>query len=123
MTKQTTKPTPVGTTVVAGVARENPVLTTVSTAIPIPAAAGRNRKSSYDVSLLTEVGMSFGVKNKTKKQVGPIIHRINRQNTVEITDLASGVVVSKATKPHYVVHDVDPNTDPDGAQVRVFRTA
>lgn len=116
------KPTPVATKEIAGVTREIPVITAVSTAIPIPERSNRRgSKSAYDFSVLTAVGTSFGVKNKTIKQVNPIVHRENKRNCTETADPTQPGKTIKTYKARYEAFEVDPKTDPDNAKVRVFR--
>lgn len=127
---------------VAG-SRVAPELTAISTAVPMPepTTSRRGSKSPYPFDALTAVGMSFGIKNKTAKNMGSIISNQNRKAMVEKKD-AEGNTVFKtnemkdaegnvthvptsepemvATK-HFFAVDCDPKNDPDGASVRVFR--
>lgn len=58
----------------------------------------------YPFKALTEVGMSFGIQNRTKRQISPHMIKANK------------------TGKSYIAIDCNPATDPDGASVRVFRT-
>ena len=115
-------PVAAATTTVAGKTRELPVITAVSTAIPIPQrSAYRGSKSSYDFSILAVVGASFGVKNKTLKQINPIVNRENKRNCTEVLDPTNPGKTIKMYSARYEAFEVDATTDPDGAKVRVFR--
>lgn len=124
--------------------RVEPVLTAVTTAVPMPTRESkRGSKSSYPFDSLTAVGASFGVKNKTAKQMASIVSNANRKapqepkrdaagnivyKTAEMKD-ANGTVIGRAPTQepetvatrHYFAVDVDAKDDPDGASVRVFR--
>lgn len=123
MSKATPVAAPVAATVtVAGVTREAPKLTAASNSVPMPdRSAKRGSKSAYDFSSLTAVGMSIGVLNKGLKQVNPIVHRENRRNSTEIADLNNPGKLIKSYSARYEAFAVDPKTDPDGAQVRIFK--
>lgn len=100
-----------------------PDLADVRTDIPMPVRIRRGGpKSHYDFASLAAPGASFGVKNKTSAQIGPIVSKENKRNRLESVDPTnqSRKVVTYSRK--YEVFDVDPKTDPDGAKCRVFRT-
>lgn len=123
--------------------RVAPELTTVSKAVPMPepSTSRRGSKSPYPFDELTEGGMSFGIKNKTAKNMGSIVSNQNRKAMTEKKDAAGNVVFKMneitdgagnktqvpTTEPEMVptkrffAVDCDPKTDPDGASVRVFR--
>lgn len=136
-----TKTAPATTTTAA--TRVAPELTAISTAVPMPepTTSRRGSKSPYPFDALTAVGMSFGIKNKTAKNMGSIISNQNRKamvekkdadgNTVfktnEMKDAEGNVTRVPTTEPemvatkHFFAVDCDPKNDPDGASVRVFR--
>lgn len=138
MAKAATKPASEG-----AVKRVAPELTAVSTAVAMPEQppTRRGSKSPYPFDALTEVGMSFGIKNKTAKNMGSIVSNQNRRNltqakdangnpvfkTTEMKDGAGNVTHVPTEEPemiatkHFFAVDCDPKTDPDGASVRVFR--
>lgn len=110
------------TVTVAGVAREVPEITSVSNAIPIPERSyQRGSKSAYNFGLLTEIGMSFGVKNKTRAQVSPVVSRENKRNRTDTPDPTQPGKMISTWSARYEAFDVNPANDPDGAKVRVFR--
>lgn len=119
------KPQPVAapaTTIVAGKEREAPVISAVRNDIAIPQRTrSGGGKSAYDFSVLTAVGQSIGIVNKTKENVAALVARTNRKNCTETTDPVTGKV-NKTYSAKYEAFEVDPKTDPDGAKVRVFRT-
>jgi len=120
-------------------------LTGISADVPMPTNAGKSNRggrSLYPFDEL-EVGQSFGVKNKTQKQLASTVSGANKRHRVEVKDAngqtvfktqdvkqADGTIVKQPTlDPQtapgriFVAADVDPKTDPDGASVRVWRTA
>jgi hypothetical protein len=122
--------------------RVAPVITTVSSVVPMPDRnANRGSKTSYPFEALTAAGMSFGVKNKTQKQLASIISNQNRKpgptkrnpdgsivyKTQDMTAPDGTVTKIPTTEPEtlpgkqFFAVDCDPKTDPDGASVRVFR--
>lgn len=111
------------TQTVAGRVIEAPILTAVKTDIPIPTRSNaRGGKVSYDFSILTSVGASFGVTNKTREQVGAIVSRENKRNKTVMPDPTNPGQTVDVYSVKYEAFTVDPKTDPDGAKVRVFRT-
>jgi hypothetical protein len=123
--------------------RVAPKLTTVTSAVPMPdRASNRGSKTSYPFEALTTVGMSFGVMNKTAKQLASIISNQNHKpgptkrnpdgsivyKTADMTDAAGNVTKVPTTEPEtlpgkkYFAVDCDAKKDPDGASVRVFRS-
>lgn len=124
--------------------RAAPVLTAVTSAVPMPERkAARGSKSAFNFDGLTEVGMSFGVKDRTAASLTSVVHTANKKamidktdatgakvfKTIEIKD-ANGVVVGstvsateteKVAGKHFFAVDCDAKTDPDGASVRIFR--
>ena len=125
----TAKATPVAaaaapaTTTVAGRTIETPVLTAVRTDVAMPERRNnRGGKVSYDFSILTAVGASFGVTNKTREQVGAIVARENKRNKTTQPDPMNPGKTIDIYSVKYEAFTVDPKTDPDGAKVRVFRT-
>ena len=110
------KPTPIPTITVAGKVREVAVLTAPTSKVPMPErSSNRGQKSIYDFSVRTEVGMSFGVKNKTREQVSSVVSRENKRNRID------AATHGKTHATRFEVFTVDPKTDPDKAMVRVFR--
>lgn len=124
--------------------RVAPVLTSVSTAVPMPenlGKRGRGGNSLYPFESLETVGASFGIKNKTAKNMASVISGANKRFMVNKVDAdgktvfqtkevksADGTVTHVPTlEPEkvpgrvFVAADVDPKTDPDGASVRVWR--
>jgi len=123
--------------------RVAPMITGVSTAVPMPDRnTNRGSKTSYPFEMLTNVGMSFGVKNKTAKQLASIISNQNRKpgptkrnadgsivyKTQDMTAPDGSVTKVPTSEPEtlpgkkYFAVDCDPKKDPDGANVRVFRS-
>ena len=75
--------------------RVEPVLTGATAAIPMPSRkVARGSKTLYPFDTLTAVGMSFGVKNRTAKQLSSVLSNANRKAMVNKVD-ASGVPVFK----------------------------
>lgn len=138
-----TAPAAAPTTTAATTSRIAPVLTGVSNTVtmPEPITTRRGSKSPYPFDALTEVGSSFGIKNKTAKNMLSIVSNQNRKNRVqkigadgnpifktsEMKDAEGNVTIVPTEKPEMVptkkffAVDCDPKTDPDGASVRVFR--
>lgn len=138
-------PQPVATATDAKRGYESAQLTGISADVPMPANAGktnRGGRSLYPFDDL-EVGQSFGVRNKTQKQLASTVSGATKRHRVEVKDAAGNVVfkttdvkqadgtivkqptLDPQTQPGriFVSADVDPKTDPDGASVRVWRTA
>lgn len=125
--------------------RVAPELTGVSKTVPMPVRAStRGSKTIYPFEALTEIGMSFGVKNKTAEQLTSIISNQNRKlgavkknadgsPVFKMQDMkdASGAVVGQVPttehdhepQKHFFAVNVDKRKDPEGASVRVFRDA
>lgn len=126
--------------------RISPELTKVRTDVVMPPVAARSAKrgikSVYPFDAL-EVGQSFGVTNKTFKQLASVVSSQNRKHLVHKTD-ANGNVITRpvtaktrdgqtvttaGTKPvmvatkRFVCAEVSPKSDPDKASVRVWRVA
>lgn len=124
----------------------SPIVTSIRTNIPMPEikrAGGRGTRSVYPFDKLNAVGQSFGVKDKAAKQLASIVSNQNKRNAIVVKDEAGNPVKRVVeiddgnggkrkqevdafeTKPGktFKAFDVDPATDPDGASVRVFRTA
>lgn len=124
--------------------RVAPVLTAISTAVPMPqnlTKRSRGGNSLYPFDSLVEVGQSFGIKNKTAKNLASVISGANKRYMVDAVDAhgnpvfkqnevkqADGSVTKVPTLERekmpgktFVAADVDPKTDPDGATVRVWR--
>lgn len=122
--------------------RVAPQVTPATSAVPMPERnANRGSKTSYPFESLTERGMSFGVKNKTAKQLASIISNQNKKPG-PIKRNADGSIVYKTSpmtaqdgtvtniptndpetlpgKKYFAV-DTDAKKDPEGANVRVFR--
>lgn len=119
-----------------------PIITTVTSAVPMPTRINnRGSKSIYDFEGLATVGASFGVKNKTAKQIASVVSNANKKYLTPKLD-GEGKIVYKTTKAtdgegktieiatseavmiaskHFFADDCDPAKDPDGATVRVFR--
>lgn len=113
------------------------------TDIAIPAGAGRSTRGSrslYPFDDLEVLG-SFGVLNKTAKQMASTVSGANKRHMVDAIDAAGnkifktqdvkqpdGTIVKQPTLETekvpgrvFVVMDVDPATDPDNATCRVWR--
>lgn len=126
-------------------AYEGASITSISDAIPVPANIGKSQRGGRSLYPFDDlaVGQSFGVMNKTQKQMASTVSAANKRHRVEVTD-ANGQVVYKTqdvkqadgsvvktptldvqTQPGriFVAADVDSKTDPDGASVRIWRTA
>lgn len=115
---------------VAAVTNAAPV---IRSDIPVaPAARGRGGvgSSKYPFDKL-EVGQSFGVNRAAKKMNSTLYSAMKRYGAVvPIVDATGSPVLNKAGKPKmtlkkvrvFVIRDVDPATDPDGAKARVWRT-
>lgn len=143
MAKEPTQPAAAKAGRKPGVPTVAPELTAVSAAVPMPtppARGNRGRGSNYPFDEL-EPGQSFGVKNKTLKQMSSIISNQNKKARVNKTDDNGNVIYKTTTakdangnvqtlptdKPETIATKVffgvecDPKADPDGAAVRVFR--
>lgn len=127
----------------AAAARVAPLLTKATAAVPMPETAGKRGRGSnslYPFDTLA-VGESFGVQNKTAKNLASIVSGANKRFQVEAKD-AQGHPIFKTTEVKhpdgsttrvptlekemvpgkvFVVADMDPKSDPDGASVRVWR--
>lgn len=118
-----TVPAVAETTIVAGKVRVAPILTEVTSDVPMPTKRKRGGIAShYNFDVLTAVGQSFGIANKKAAQISAIVSKENRRHmsvTVDPTDPSKTV---KTFSKKFEVFDVDPATDPAGATVRVFRT-
>ena len=126
--------------------RVAPEFTTVRTDIKPPVTARRGAKSPVveKMHALEVVGASFGLTNKTKRQISATVSKENNRDTNQRPKLdaegnqitkpgepvkdANGTVVAQGTPvgvtervKEWEAHDVDPKTDPDKATVRVFR--
>lgn len=118
-------------------------VTVISSAVPMPTSArASGNRSPYPFHDL-EVGGSFGVKNKTKDDLASIVsnqnrHKSNQQQAknadgspafemVPMKDANGAVVGMTQGEPkmerikEWIIADVDPNTDPDGASCRIWR--
>jgi len=125
--------------------RVTPVFTAIRTDIAMPASTKRGAKSELAVKMqeLT-VGASIGLVNKTKNQISSTLSKVNNaaenvrnkvdadgkpvtQNGEAIKD-GAGTIVGYNQVPviekvkEFVAYTVDPKTDPDKAQTRIFRT-
>ena len=109
-------------TTVAGKVRVAPELAKVRTDIAIPQRKRGGISSHYNFDSLTEVGSSFGIKNKSAVQINAIVSKENRRHMSETVDPTNSSKTIKTYSKKYSVFDVDSKTDPDGAKCRVFRT-
>lgn len=121
--------------------RVAPEITKVSAAVEMPkTTSNRGSTSQYPFDDL-EQGQSFGVLNKTKKDMASIVSNQNKKNkakkldengnvvfTTKIVTGADGTKTEVPTdKPEMIsekfffVVDTDPANDPDKASCRVFR--
>lgn len=132
--------------------RIDPVIGPVSAAsvVPMPArSSNRGSKTSYPFELLTAIGMSFPVMNKTAAQLSSIVSNQNRKVGKTVTNPdgtpkpkfnvvldAAGAEIGRTPlmadgKPVYETEpqkkffaaDVDKKKDKDGAIARVWREA
>lgn len=124
---------------------EAAAITPISESVAMPANIGKSQRggrSLYPFDDL-QVGQSFGVLNKTQKQMASTVSAANKRGRIEVKDAAGNTVfktqevkqsdgsvvkqptLEPRTQPGklFVAADVDPKTDPDGASVRVWRTA
>lgn len=119
--------------------RVAPEITTVSVAVKAPERKTRGNKVAYPFDALP-IGGSFGIKNKTAKQIASVVSGANKKALVpkrdangvvfkvnevkgvdgEVTRTLSNEPVMVRTKKFFAL-DVDAKTDPDGATVRVWR--
>lgn len=130
---------------VAKANRIDPVITVTTKAVAMPVKSSKRGSTSvYPFDQLTEVGMSFGVKNKTAAQLSSIVSNANKRALKQATDEAGkpvfktkdataadgSVVQVPTTEPvmiataHFFAVDIDKSAkpaDPDGANARVFR--
>ena len=83
-----------------------PQLTPIRQDIPMPERRKRGPRPTYDFDGLIEIGMSFGVVDRSARRMMSVVKHHNR--------------VGKDVR-HFSVFDVDPKLDPDGAKCRVFR--
>lgn len=128
----------------APAAKAAPAVTAVRPAAEIKLPERKSRRGSTSVfpfDALTEIGMSFGVKDRTAASLSSVVSNANRKNQVNKTDDNGAIVyktktvkdaagvetvmptqdpVKVAAKRFYAI-DVDAKTDPDGASVRVVR--
>lgn len=130
--------------------RIDPVLTVIASPkeVPMPARVStRGSKTNYPFDQLTAIGMSFGVTNKTAKQLASIVSNQNRKlgkivnnpdGTPKVKEVihrdpqgneigrspemkdGKPVYETEPSKKFYAV-DTDPKKDPHKATARVFR--
>lgn len=94
----------------------NPTVTTPTHTVQMPNPNRRaGRRSAYPFDDLDEQGMSFGIVGKTAKDMQSTISNQNRKYRRVAAD---GTTIQER---HFFARDVDSETDPDGATVRVFR--
>lgn len=138
----TTKPATAPAAASGSKERVAPVLTAITADIPMPQVVTRRGNNSIYPFEKLEVGQSFGIQNKTAKQMGSVVTSANKRFMVEAVD-ANGAPIFKTTEIKnadgtvsrvptlekemapgkvFAAFDVDPKTDPHGASVRVFRT-
>lgn len=131
----------------AAAKKPEPVIIGVSTAVVMPDLSARKNgkrgnKVTYDVSAL-QVGQSLAIKGRKAENLTSTISTANRDDkyatfktdtngnplhaVIENRD-ANGVVVSTtqgeklvASRRVFFAYDCDPKTDPEGADVRIFR--
>lgn len=91
----------------AGGKRTPPVLTGVA-AVKLPPRASASRGSStlYPFEELTDVGMSFGVKDKDARALSSIVSNQNRKHRSEVKD-ATGAVTQTIVTKRFEARDVD----------------
>lgn len=120
----------------AAAPRVAPVLTAISAAVAIPDRPARNGRTVYPFDMLSK-GQSFGVANKTAKQLASIVSAANKRNRRPKRDTANNIifkmkkndagVLVTTNEPetvfdkYFIVLDVDPKSDPDKATARVWR--
>ena len=109
-------------TTIAGKVRVAPELAEVRTDIAVPQRKRGGVSGHYDFDVLTVVGSSFGIKNKTATQISSIVSKENRRHMSESVDPTNPTKKVKTYAKKFDVFDVDPKSDPDGARCRVFRT-
>lgn len=123
--------------------RVTPIISAVADGIPMPAkkVTERGSKNIYPFDQLTAVGMSFGVENKTARQMAGLIGAANKRSFGDkigedgkpvyvmknLTDadgnpvqVATNEIVQVALKK-FAVADVNPETDPAKCKARVWR--
>lgn len=114
--------------------RIEPVLSGIRDDVTMPErAANRGSKSLYPFETL-RVGQSFGVLNKSAKQLSSIVSNQNRKDplpllkdnqpvfkTVKQGDIDVPTGEPQRYKREFIAVDVDKAKDPDKASVRVFR--
>lgn len=133
--------TPIVPTAVADAVKA-PKFTAPRAGIPIPdvgkRGGGNGPGEQYPFGTL-EVGQSFGVKGRTAKRMastvysamvrfGTVSPKLDKTGapilTKAIKKSAGGKPIMELTKTRvFVVRDVDSKTDPDGADVRIWRIA
>lgn len=90
---------PAAATTDAKADRVDPVLTGAFKIEPPAKTSRRGSTTKYPFDTLTEVGMAFGVKNKTAKALGSVISNANKRNSVVKRDENNNVVYkTKALK-------------------------
>jgi hypothetical protein len=120
-----------------------PKITKISKSVIMPELRRNRRgsKSPYPFDELTEKGQSFGITNKTAKNMASIVSNQNRKamvqeqdengnpvfKTNEMKDAEGNITLVPTEKPkmiatkHFFAIDVEPNEDKDKATVRIFR--
>jgi hypothetical protein len=97
-----------------------PVIFGARADIPMPTRkSNRGGKNVYPFDTLTAAGMSFGVNNKTAKQLSTVVSNQNKKHKTQVLDANQKPVDSWTAK--FFVVDVDAKSDPEGATARVFR--
>lgn len=72
--------------------RVEPVLTGAAKITMPTRTSKRGSESKYPFDSLTEVGMAFGVKNKTAAQLSSIVSNANRKHLAEVKDATGNTV-------------------------------
>lgn len=119
----TTPPTDAAAATDAKAERVAPELTTAFKIAPPAKKSRRGSETKYPFDTLTEVGMAFGVKNKTAKALGSVISNANKRNSVNKTDDAGAVVYKTKTlkdQAGNVVGTVPDTSKPEKIAVKRF---
>ena len=91
-----------------------PVLTAATNAIAMPVRTNNRpgSKTLYPFDTLTEVGMSFGVKNRTAHQLSSVLSNANRKAMVDkVDDAGNKVFMTKKLKAADGSESIVPTTD------------
>ncbi len=93
----------------------------VRAGVPLPAKNKGGPRSTYNFDRLDAIGQSFGVFNKTARQVAVAVSKENRKWVTDVVDPTDPNRKIKQHTRRFEVFDMTGKDDPDGAKCRIFR--